>query len=438
MANLKSFFAKNLSIIQFFAIMAFFIFSFAFRQNLGIVVCDGTPFCFGNAIFVIHRVLVVSIFALLISLEVSTWQTHRENKRMLSAATILLVLFAFEIFIGLSFAVLMIDGDFRSLHAATSISIVLMSAYVLVVSRMVVPAEKIYEDVDLKQRVKDVITLTKPVIVLLLLITTISGMFFAAKGVPATQTLVVTMIGGMLAAGGSGAINQYLDANLDKEMQRTAKRPIPAGRIYPAEALALGVAFCVISLYLFFIFINPLSTFLTFLGMVYYVYIYSVLLKKATAQNIVIGGGAGALPAAIGWTAVTGSLELPAIFLFMIIFLWTPPHFWALAIVRRLDYAKASVPMLPVVKGEAATRKAIFEYSLILVASTALLPIFKFTGWIYLISALVFGVIFIFLAWRVRSVEGNKVAWQLYKYSSYYLLLIFVALIVDSLWFIRL
>lgn len=438
MANWRIPSSKALTLVQLIAITAFFIFSFLFRENLRVINCAGAPLCSGNTIFVIHRAFVVLIFFLLVMFEVSVWRTHRENKRYLSAVTILLVLFSFEIFIGYSFAINAVIGDFRSLHAATSISIVLMSAYVFVVSRMSDTTAKEYGEVDLKQRVKDVITLTKPIIVLLLLLTTLSGMFFAAKGVPSIQTLVVTMTGGMLAAGGSGAINQYLDANLDKEMQRTAKRPIPAGRIYPSEALALGVSFCVISLYLFFIFVNPLSTFLTFLGMVYYVYIYSVLLKKATAQNIVIGGGAGALPAVIGWTAVTGYLALPAVILFAIIFLWTPPHFWALAIVRRSDYAKASVPMLPVVKGEAATRKAIFEYSLILVASTAFLPIFKFTGLIYLISAAVFGFIFIFMAWRVKRIEGNKVAWQLYKYSSYYLLLIFVALIIDSLQFIPL
>lgn len=421
--------------IQLILIGIFFLFSFLFREQLGQANCAGSPLCLGNAVFLIHRGLVVLIFSYLVLFVYRVWRDQRENKRYLVVSTMLFVLFSFEIAIGYSFAILPVDGDFRGLHAITSISIILMSVYVFLVGKKESAEGNKYEDIDLRQRIKDVITLTKPVIVLLLITTTISGMFFATKGMPKFETLLATMIGGMLAAGGSGAINQYLDANLDKEMQRTARRPIPAGRIYPAEVLAIGIAFCVISLYLFFIFVNPISTLLTFAGMVYYVYIYSILLKKATAQNIVIGGGAGALPAVIGWTAVTGKLELPAIILFAIIFLWTPPHFWALAIVRRNDYARASVPMLPVVKGELATRKAIFEYSLILIASTLLLPIFGSTGWIYLVGILLLGAGFVYLAWRVRTVEGNKVAWQLYKYSSYYLLILFLTLIFDSIFY---
>lgn len=424
-----------LAITQLILIGAFFIFSFIFRNQLGHVDCTGAPLCFGNAIFIIHRTFVVLIFGYLAWYVYNVWREQRENKPLLVVSTMLLVLFSFEIMIGYSFAVLPVDGDFRALHAVTSIGIFLMSIYVLLVGRGTTDQDTKYEEIDLRQRIKDVITLTKPVIVLLLITTTISGMFFATKGMPKFETLLATMIGGMLAAGGSGAINQYLDANLDKEMQRTARRPIPAGRIYPAEVLAIGVAFCVISLYLFYIFVNPISTLLTFAGMVYYVYIYSILLKKATAQNIVIGGGAGALPAVIGWTAVTGRLELPAVILFAIIFLWTPPHFWALAIVRKNDYARASVPMLPVVKGEKATRKAIFEYSLILVASTLLLPVFGSTGWIYLAGIVLLGLGFMVLAWRVKTIEGNKVAWRLYKYSSYYLLLLFLTLIFDSLFY---
>jgi protoheme IX farnesyltransferase len=216
-------------------------------------------------------------------------------------------------------------------------------------------------------------------------------------------------------------------------MQRTSKRPVPSGRIYPSEALAIGISFCLVSIYIFLIYINPISTALTLLGIIYYVYFYSILLKKATVQNIVIGGGAGALPSVIGWTAVTGQISVQAFLLFLIVFLWTPPHFWALAIVRKNDYAKVKIPMLPVIMGEAFTRRSIFNYSIILVLSTLLLPLFQYTGSVFLLSSVLLGVGFIFLAWRVVKVEGNKVAWTLYKYSSYYLFFIFIALIVDSL-----
>ncbi|HWS24579.1 MAG TPA: heme o synthase [Anaerolineales bacterium] len=427
---------SRISEFQFFAISGFFLFSFLFRNDLGNAECVGAPLCWGNLVFLIHRSLVVLLSAFLLWHEYTVWRQHREDKRLLLTSTTLLVLFLFEVIIGYSFAILPQEGDFRGLHAITSISILLMSGYVYLVAQNTSANQTTYEQINLRQRVSDVITLTKPVIVMLLLTTTVAGMFFAEKGMPDFQTLIATMLGGILAAGGSGAINQYLDANLDKEMQRTAGRPIPAGRIYPAEVLAIGVAFCLISLYLFFIFVNPLSTLLTFFGMVYYVYIYSVLLKKATTQNIVIGGGAGAIPAVIGWTAVTGSLAWPAIILFAIIFMWTPPHFWALAIVRQKDYARASVPMLPVVKGEEATRKAIFEYSIVLVLTTLLLPIFRYTGWIFLIGSTLLGIGFLWMAWRVKTIPGNKVTWQMYKFSSYYLLLIFLILIVDSLYFI--
>jgi len=427
---------NNLSKFQLFAISGFFLFSFLFRNDLGNADCVGSPFCWGNLVFLIHRSLVVLLSGFLLWHEYNVWRQSREDKRLLLASTTLLVLFLFEVIIGYSFAILPQEGDFRGLHAITSISILLMSGYVYLIAQNTFEHETNYAQVDLRQRISDVITLTKPVIVMLLLTTTIAGMFFAGKGMPDFQILIATMLGGILAAGGSGAINQYLDANLDKEMQRTADRPIPAGRIYPAEVLAIGVAFCLISLYLFFIFVNPLSTLLTFFGMVYYVYIYSVLLKKATTQNIVIGGGAGAFPAMIGWTAVTGSLDWPPIILFAIIFMWTPPHFWSLAIVRQKDYARASVPMLPVVKGEEATRKAIFEYSIGLVLTTLLLPIFNYTGWIFLVGSSLLGIGFLWMAWRVETTPGNKVAWQMYKFSSYYLLLIFTILIVDSLYFI--
>jgi protoheme IX farnesyltransferase len=242
-------------------------------------------------------------------------------------------------------------------------------------------------------------------------------------------------LGGALAAGGSGAVNQYIDRDLDKNMQRTAKRPLAAGRMTPAEGLSFGLAMCISSFYIMAGFVNLLAAFLSLAGIIYYVFLYSVWLKKATVQNIVIGGGAGAIPPLVGWAAATGRLDIPALILFLIVFMWTPPHFWALAIVRRKDYERAGVPMLPVIRGELETRKQVLIYTIELVAVTFLLPLLKYTGPVYLISAAVLGFLLLYFAWRVRiALPGsNKAAWIMYRYSSMYLMFLFLALMVDAL-----
>jgi protoheme IX farnesyltransferase len=216
-------------------------------------------------------------------------------------------------------------------------------------------------------------------------------------------------------------------------MQRTARRPMAAGRMTPAEGLSFGLALCIASFYIMAGFVNLLAAFLSLAGIFYYVFLYSVWLKKATVQNIVIGGGAGAIPPLVGWAAATGSLSIPAWILFLIVFMWTPPHFWALAIVRRKDYEKAGVPMLPVIRGEAETRKQVLIYTIELVAVTFLLPIFNYTGLVYLVSAAILGGVLLYFAWRVFRTEGNKTAWMMYRYSSMYLMFLFLALMVDAL-----
>jgi protoheme IX farnesyltransferase len=188
----------------------------------------------------------------------------------------------------------------------------------------------------------------------------------------------------------------------------------------------------VVSFYIYAGFVNLLSALLALAGMIYYILLYSIFLKKATVQNIVIGGGAGAIPPLVGWAAVTGNLNVPSLFLFAIVFLWTPPHFWALALVRRNDYARGGVPMLPVVRGEKTTRAQIFIYTLELVGLTLLMPVFKIAGSAFLVAALVLGGALIYTAWRVLRTEGNKTAWKMYRYSSMYLALIFLALMIDA------
>jgi len=216
-------------------------------------------------------------------------------------------------------------------------------------------------------------------------------------------------------------------------MQRTAKRPLPAGRLYPAEALALGIAEIIFSFYIFTAFVNFNAALLAMVGMVYYVIIYSKWLKHATVQNIVIGGGAGAIPPLVGWAAATGGLNVPSIFLFALVFLWTPPHFWALALVRKKDYARANVPMMPVIMGEKKTRFQILIYTIQLVLLTLLMPLFGIGGGVYFILAVVLGLWLLSTAWQVYRKSGNKIAFKMYRYSSMYLAFIFLALVVDVL-----
>jgi protoheme IX farnesyltransferase len=280
---------------------------------------------------------------------------------------------------------------------------------------------------------RDFLALTKPIVVLLLLVTTFAGMVIGARTLPSFQTIFWTLLGGFMAAGGSGAINQYIDRYDDQRMQRTQKRPLPSGRLTPGEGLAFGVALCLASFYVMVAFVNLLAALLTLAGIVYYVLIYSIFLKKATVQNIVIGGGAGSIPPLVGWAAATGSLNVPALFLFALIFLWTPPHFWALALVRRRDYARAGVPMLPVVRGERHTRGQILLYTLELVALSLLLPMFGLGGSLYLVLAGILGGYLLYAAWQVWKQGGNKPAWKMYRHSSMYLAFIFIALMLDRI-----
>ncbi len=288
-------------------------------------------------------------------------------------------------------------------------------------------------ELDFRQRIKDFFVLSKPIIVLLLLVTTFSGLVAGTQGWPSASLTFWTLLGGTLAAAGSSALNQYIDRELDKNMQRTAKRPLADGRLTAAEGLSYGLALSLISYYIMAGFVNLLAALLSLAGIIYYVIFYSVLLKKATVQNIVIGGGAGAIPPMVGWAAATGQLGLEPWLFFAIVFFWTPPHFWALAIVRMKDYAKAGVPMMPVVQGEEKTRRLILVYTIELVVITLLLPFFNLTGTIYLISALVLGGLLLYAAWRVFKVGGNKVAWTMYRWSSMYLAFIFLAIMIDAL-----
>ena len=263
----------------------------------------------------------------------------------------------------------------------------------------------------------DYLTLTKPPIIVLLVITAIGGMFLAAEGIPSLKTLALVSIGGALGAGGANAINHFLDQDIDSIMSRTVRRPVASQRIPPISALVFGLGLNVGAFFVLTYWVNLLAACLTLSATLFYVLVYTGWLKRNTPQNIVIGGAAGSIPPMVGWAAVTGSLELPALYMFTIIFFWTPPHFWALALMIQDDYQEAGVPMLPVVAGEERTTQNIFIYSLALVALTLLFSASDAVGLIYLFSAAVLGITFIALAWKLRVDYSIRRAKFLYLYS---------------------
>jgi len=280
--------------------------------------------------------------------------------------------------------------------------------------------------------VGDYVRLTKPRIISLLLLTTAGAMFVAARGVPNGWLLFWTMIGGYLAAGGANAINQYVDRDIDERMSRTTERPVVSGRVSPGRALAFGIALGVASALVLGVFANWLAAALALLGLALYVGVYTLWLKRTSIHNIVIGGSAGAVPPLVGWAAVTGNLSLSAWILFAIIFYWTPPHFWALALMLKRDYAAAGVPMLPVVRGESETKRQILLWTLVMIAVTVLPVVAGTAGALYLVAALVLGGVFLYLAWRLFRDPGIVWARATFHYSLLYLALIFVALVIDA------
>jgi protoheme IX farnesyltransferase len=275
------------------------------------------------------------------------------------------------------------------------------------------------------------LSLTKPRIIILLLVTALGGMLLAADGLPPPTVVLFTLLGGALSAGGANAINCYIDRDIDGLMGRTTLRPIPAGLVPPARALLFGIGLTVASLLVFGLLVNPLAGALAFGAMLYYVFVYTRWLKRSTPSNIVIGGAAGALPPVIGWAAVSGELAVLPLWLFAIVFYWTPPHFWALSLLIKREYERARVPMLPIVRGDAETRRQILWYSLLLVAVTAVLVPFGLMGPIYLASALLLGGIFVYYALRLRREATPTAARRLFHFSLYYLTLLFAAMVVD-------
>ncbi len=280
---------------------------------------------------------------------------------------------------------------------------------------------------------RDYVTLTKPRIMVLLLLTAAGGMVVGAQGLPGLGLFLSTMIGLAFATGGASALNHVLDRDIDIHMKRTDKRPVATGRIAPERALEFGLALSAVSFVVLTSFVNVLAALLALFGGLFYVVVYTQWLKRSTPQNIVIGGAAGAIPPLVGWAAATGNLTLPALFLFLIVFVWTPPHFCALALLIKRDYASARVPLLPVVRGEDQTTRAIVRYSVALVLVSLLPVAWQTLGVVYLVSALLLGAAFVGLAIALRRHTDALHAKRLFSYSLAYLALLFVFMAVDPL-----
>lgn len=281
--------------------------------------------------------------------------------------------------------------------------------------------------------VRDYVALTKPRIISLLLLTAVGGMVLAAKGLPDPAIAISVLVGGYLAAGGAHALNHYLERDLDRRMARTSQRPVASGRVSPIQALMFGVVLNILAFLVLVVVVNVPAALITMSGTGIYVFVYTIGLKTSTPQNIVIGGAAGAVPPMVGWVAVTGSLDLAAWYMFAIIFFWTPPHFWALALLMKDDYAKAGVPMLPVVASLRETKRQILLYTVVLVALTWMFFTTEAVGLVYMLGAILLGGVFVFYNTRLLRGEGIDGAKASYLYSLLYLALLFGVIMVDAI-----
>jgi len=285
---------------------------------------------------------------------------------------------------------------------------------------------------------RDYYELTKPRVVILIVFTAIVGMLLAVPGWPGGTPLLFGTLGIGFAASSAAVVNHVLDSRIDIQMSRTHNRPLPQGKLSQTHALTFAAVLCVLSMLMLWFLVNPLTALLTFASLIGYAVIYTVYLKHATPQNIVIGGAAGAAPPVLGWTAVTGEIHSDALLLFLIVFIWTPPHFWALAIARKEDYEKVGVPMLPVTHGNEFTRQYILLYTILLVLVTILPYLSGMSGLIYLATALALGGRFLVYALQLRKDDGLDLPMQVFRFSINYLMFLFVALLLDHYYIIRL
>jgi protoheme IX farnesyltransferase len=427
------------------------------------------PLSDSTSAHVLHRWVAIVVGLIVAAVALIAWRTQRANPAVLRLALVAGVLFPIQAVVGGLQILTDLSGWSQTLHVALGAliwaalaALVFVSYYSARVAPAAIPSagepgstetgdgpsDGGTEDGALPRKRSDslraYVALTKPRIIELLLVTTVPAMVLATREVPGIQVghwlwlTVWTLVGGTLAAGSANAINCYLDRDIDELMVRTRRRPLPAHQVDPERAVVFGIGLGVVSFVVLAWFVNLLAAFLALLAIAFYVVVYTIVMKRTTPQNIVIGGAAGALPPVIGWAAVTGNVGVPALLLFAIVFYWTPPHFWALSLRIRKDYAAAGVPMLPVVRGIAETTRQIGLYTILMVAISMVLWAVARMGVVYLGAAVVLGAIFLrqaYALWRQGASEEASTAGaiRLYKYSISYLTLLFVAIAVDSI-----
>lgn len=399
-----------------------------------------------------HRVAVGISDLLMLGLAVLIWRTRRDDRRLMLATHLLGALYISQVFLG-AFTIWwgappVLRGAHLALAALTWGALVLLAALIGMGRLDPEPTSTVQQTPErdphpargrglVPDTVRTYFGLMKPRIIPLLLIPTVASMLIAAVQAPTERSLLglilLTMLGGTLATGGAHAINQYLDRDLDARMRRTRARAVVTGRVLPANALRFGIVLSVLAFVQLWWTVNLVAAILAISGNLFYVFVYTLWLKRTSTQNIVIGGAAGAVPPLVGWAAVTGEVGLPAVLFFAIIFFWTPAHFWALALVRQDEYRDAGIPMLPVVRGEAATRRGIRNYAVILLIATLLPFATHSLGLLYLAVALALGTVFVVRAIRLVRRDSTVGAWSLFKFSNTYLALLYLAMVVDRM-----
>ena len=390
-----------------------------------------------------HRLLAIVVAALFVWCMVRARTMQPRSPLLVRLSTAAMVLLGLQVLVGGANVLTELTTWARAAHVGlsaliwTTVVALAMAARVELAATPATvapePGVAAGEASTMGDTVRAYVALTKPRIIVLLLIITVPAMFLAAGAVPPIAMIVATLLGGTLAAGAANAMNMYLDRDIDEVMKRTRQRPLPGHLIEPDAALRFGFVLAAVSYAFLAITVNVLAASLTLSAIAFYVFVYTMWLKRSTDQNIVIGGAAGAVPVLVGWAAVTGSLAMPAVVLFAVVFVWTPPHFWALALRMRDDYAAAGVPMLPVVRGEDETRKQIFLYSLVLFATTLLLVPIASMGPVYVATAIVLGGTFVYRCLRLWRAPTDDRSWHVFKFSMLYLAGLFVAVGVDAL-----
>jgi len=391
-----------------------------------------------------HRMLAIVVVALVAWTMIRARTMTPRSPLLVRLSTAALILLILQVLVGGANVLTELATWARASHVAIS-ALIWATVVALTVAARVEPSgdrspdrETATETEDVKpptmgDTIRAYVALTKPRIIVLLLIITVPAMVLAAGTIPSLALILVTLIGGTLAAGAANAMNMYMDRDIDQVMRRTRQRPLPKHKIEPEAALRFGFVLAAIAYAFLAITVNVLAAALALSAIAFYVFVYTMWLKRSTDQNIVIGGAAGAVPVLVGWAAVTGSVAMPAIVLFSVVFLWTPPHFWALALRMRDDYAAAGVPMMPVVRGDDETRRQIFLYSLVLFGVTLLLIPIASMGPVYTATAVVLGGVFVYRCLQLWREPTDDQAWRVFKFSLLYLAGLFVAVALDAL-----